>query len=81
MSFLLSMFLVSGCQNNTSNCVPAGCSSQVCVAESDAEGYVTTCEYKEEYSCLELSNCKFIDEKCQWEQTSEYLECLSEVRG
>jgi eight-cysteine-cluster-containing protein len=81
---LLSVFLISGCQVEDVvdiKCVAAGCSDQICTIDENAKDLVTTCEYKEEYSCLKFSNCKFIDDKCQWEQTDEYLGCLDEVRG
>jgi len=88
LSFLISVFFISGCQSNIDipidsgvKCVIGGCSSQVCTTEERAKGLVTTCEYREEYSCLKLSNCGFFDGKCGWEETPEYLQCLDGVRG
>ena len=83
MVFLL--VLISGCQNNFSpngiKCAAAGCSGQVCVTEEESKGLITTCEYREEYKCLELTNCGNYGSKCQWEQNDAYLKCLKEVSG
>ena len=88
LSFLISMFFISGCQNGVDTsinpevkCVIGGCSGQVCTTEERAEGLVTTCEYREEYSCLKLSNCGFFNGECGWEQNDEYLECMDGVGG
>jgi eight-cysteine-cluster-containing protein len=85
------MVFLSGCSHvndmpnvecvSDSDCVPAGCSSQLCVGEDKASDIVTTCEYREEYSCLEFSSCGCADNKCAWEVNSEYTGCLNEVRG
>ena len=61
-------------------CVPAGCSNQLCVLEEETKNIVTTCEYNEEYKCFVYSKCGYFDGECKWEETSEYLECLEEVR-
>ncbi|MEM4272621.1 MAG: eight-cysteine-cluster domain-containing protein, partial [Candidatus Bilamarchaeaceae archaeon] len=58
-----------------SDCVRAGCSSQLCVPSASA-GIVTTCEYKSEYDCLPLSHCGCNEGRCGWAQTPEYLNCL-----
>ena len=79
---LLSLIVLNGCQtevDNSVNCVPAGCSKQLCINEKNAEGLITTCEYKEEYKCLEFSNCGFYNGECEWDETAKYLECLTEV--
>jgi eight-cysteine-cluster-containing protein len=76
------LILVSGCQSvvEENKCAVGGCSGQVCTTGEMAKDLVTTCEYKEEYGCLELSNCKVIDGECGWEDTPEYLDCLEGVR-
>lgn len=82
MAILLSLVVLNGCQTevgNNINCVPAGCSNQLCINEKDADGLVTTCEYKDEYKCLEFSNCGFYEGECKWQETAKYLECLNEV--
>ena len=60
-----------------SDCVAAGCSSQLCVPISLSD-VVTTCEYLEEYDCLPLSHCGCYEGKCGWDQNQEYLNCLGE---
>lgn len=88
------MILISGCTHNTSNasngnnvecdsdsdCAAAGCSSQLCAPKEKASDIITTCEYKEEYSCLKLTSCGCVDNKCQWLENEGYNECLEEVR-
>lgn len=58
-----------------SDCVRAGCSSQLCVPSANAD-IITTCEYKEEYACLSLSSCGCNAGKCGWAETPDYLNCL-----
>ena len=55
-------------------CRATGCSGQVC-AEEDV---MTTCEYREEYSCYQSARCeRQQDGKCGWTETSELMQCLS----
>ena len=61
-----------------SDCSVAGCSAQVCTTAEEAPGVLTTCEYREEYRCLELTNCGCVEGKCAWAQTEEYASCLKE---
>jgi len=67
--------------SSDSDCAAAGCSSQLCVGADKASGIITTCEYKEEYSCLKLTSCGCINNKCSWNENENYLNCLEEVRG
>lgn len=63
-----------------SDCVRAGCSSQLCVPAS--QGNVsTTCEYIPEYACLAQTTCGCIEGSCGWRQTPEYINCLNQTRG
>jgi len=67
----------------SSDCVIGGCSSHLCVQKTDDEvagGFFTTCEYKEEYTCVRLTNCGCVQGRCQWEQTDEFQECLDTTR-
>jgi len=84
----LGLFIVgSGCQVDSpdfeclkdSDCAVAGCSSQLCVVAGDAEGVVTTCDFKEEYNCLRFTNCGCNERKCSWVEDPDYLDCLEEV--
>jgi|ETNmetMinimDraft_2_1059921.scaffolds.fasta_scaffold155328_1 eight-cysteine-cluster-containing protein len=86
---LLSLVLLNGCGHTNPNwectkdsdCAIAGCSSQVCTSVDKSDDLITTCEYLEEYKCLELSNCGCVDNKCQWAENNEYNGCLEEVRA
>ena len=62
-----------------SDCAVGGCSKQICGKRGEVEKIVTTCEWKEEYECLRLTSCKCIQNKCQWEQTKEYEQCLANL--
>lgn len=64
------------CQSD-SDCVVAGCSSQLCVPVSMAD-VVTTCEYLPEYDCLQYTTCGCHDDVCGWEENQEYLNCMEE---
>ena len=59
-------------------CAVAGCSSQLCVSADEAEGIVTTCEYRAEYACYQEASCEpQADGKCGWTQTPELQRCLA----
>ncbi|MBS3151539.1 eight-cysteine-cluster domain-containing protein [Candidatus Woesearchaeota archaeon] len=87
------LILISGCSlladnknkniecASNSDCAVVGCSSQLCVSADKASEIITTCEYREEYSCLKLTSCDCINNKCQWLENDNYNECLEEVRG
>ncbi len=87
---LLGIFFILGCGNQSkeiekvecvvdSDCVIGGCSSTVCQPK-DAEPIFTTCEYSPEYACYKQINCKCIEDKCQWEKTEKFEECVLEAR-
>lgn len=63
---------------NDSGCFTAGCSGQLCVPES-GKGIITTCEYRPEYACLNLTRCGCSAGKCAWEQNANYSQCLADV--
>ena len=63
-----------------SECAPAGCSGQICASGEKAKEIITTCEYKEEYSCLKLTSCGCVNNKCAWKENENYLNCLEGVR-
>ncbi|MBI2663985.1 eight-cysteine-cluster domain-containing protein [Candidatus Woesearchaeota archaeon] len=62
------------------DCASAGCSGQLCVPKNE-EGIITTCEYREEYSCLEFTSCGCIEGSCAWANTDEYAACLEQYSG
>jgi eight-cysteine-cluster-containing protein len=93
--FVALAAVVAGCQNaepvddviletecsTDSDCAVAGCSAQICTTAEEAPGMLTTCEYKEAYSCLELTGCGCVKGACAWAQTDEYVSCLEQVEG
>jgi len=66
--------------NLDTDCKKAGCSGQLCIS-ADKEDIATTCEYKEEYACYQETECKCVSNKCDWEQTSEFTECLQQYES
>ena len=56
------------------DCVPTGCSSQVCAPKGS--DLVTTCEWRPEYECLQLTSCGCVENRCAWEENPEYQSCL-----
>ncbi len=59
-------------------CAVAGCSGQLCVSAGEAEGIITTCEFKAEYACYREASCEpQADGKCGWTQTAELKRCLA----
>lgn len=62
---------------NTAECVPAGCSGQLCVDADEAGNIVTTCEWREEYGCYDTATCeRQTNGECDWTQTPELTSCL-----
>lgn len=60
------------------DCVPAGCSSQLCVDAAEAADIMTTCEWLPEYACYQEAACeRQTDGTCGWTQTPELEECLA----
>lgn len=54
-------------------CITTGCSSQIC-AEEDV---VTTCEFREEYTCYKGASCeRQTNGECGWTETQELQNCL-----
>lgn len=61
-------------------CSVGGCSQQICGEAGEAEEIVTTCEYREEYSCYVHSRCERQQNgECGWTETSELKQCLAEI--
>lgn len=59
-------------------CVVGGCSSQLCGEEAEMADIVTTCIYREQYSCYQTAKCeRQITGKCGWTETPELAMCLS----
>ncbi len=62
--------------DSDADCTVGGCSGQVCGNTAFASNVITTCEYKEIYSCYKQTSCSCIKSQCQWEETPAYLNCL-----
>ena len=59
------------------DCRVAGCSGQICTTASEARGTFTTCEYRDEYDCLQYTSCGCNDGYCGWKENTEYQNCLA----
>lgn len=70
------------CQTDE-DCVVTGCSSHLCMprAQVEKEPFFTTCEWKEEYACKELSTCGCFFGTCRWDQTTPYVDCLQKAQA
>lgn len=58
------------------DCVPAGCSSQLCVSKTNPN-IITTCEYSTAYACVKLTTCGCVNHACAWAANTAYNNCLS----
>ena len=90
MKKLMILFLVFiiGCSNINnatpediecsvdSDCAIGGCSGQLCLTKENSQNIITTCEYKEEYGCYKLTSCGCVKNKCQWQENSDFNNCL-----
>ena len=63
-----------GCSQDT-DCVIGGCSNQLCLPKS-AGNIMSTCEWKEEYGCYQLTTCGCSAAKCAWKQNDAFDKCL-----
>ena len=55
-------------------CYVSGCSGQIC---SDQQSAVSTCEYREEYSCYQSARCERQSTgQCGWTMTDQLYSCL-----
>lgn len=62
-------------------CVVGGCSGQFCISKSESEGFVSTCEYKEEYACYKTATCELqASGTCGWTQVPELTSCLESAK-
>ncbi len=62
------------------DCAVGGCSNQLCGNADAIEGIISTCEYREEYQCLELSACGCHAGRCGWEATDDFKACMERFR-
>ncbi len=65
-----------------SGCVVAGCSSQLCMEAKDAEGMMSTCEYRESYACYATALCERQPTGvCEWTPTPALSACLERAEA
>lgn len=71
-------FLDSSEAVTKNGCVVGGCSSELCVEESEGE-IASICIYKDEYACYKNAKCeRQAGGKCGWTETQELQACLAE---
>ena len=51
------------------DCSKAGCSNQICTTKKKSIYIITTCEFKEEYTCYHEWKCICVDNKCNWDDS------------
>lgn len=83
--FLLVVFSIVLITNNKNKseikvekigCKKTGCSGQLCL-ESTNENVVTTCEWREEYSCYQKAKCeRQKDGKCGITKDDQFNKCI-----
>lgn len=75
---ILSTFkLINTSPTDSVKCVVGGCSGQLCVEASKADGMVSTCEYTPSYACYKSATCEQqVSGECGWTQTEELTACL-----
>lgn len=62
-------------------CVPAGCSRELCVEADTADNIASTCVYKQEYACYKTAYCKRqADGKCGWTQSDTLKACVANAQ-
>lgn len=66
---------IGTCESD-SDCKVTGCNGELC---SEQE-MTSICMYKPEFECYSLTNCKCINGGCAWEQTEEFLNCITEKK-
>jgi len=86
LATILGLLFILGCEEqlpietkecvSDSDCIIGGCSGTVCQPKN-AEPVFTTCEYSPAYDCYKQISCKCIENKCQWDKTEKFEECIS----
>lgn len=60
-------------------CAVGGCSSELCLEESQKDKVVSTCILRPEYVCYKTATCeKQANGRCGWTQSQELVSCLSQ---
>jgi eight-cysteine-cluster-containing protein len=84
---IILLISISGCVTSTpviqctkdEDCITGGCSGELCGKKGEFDNIASPCIWKEEYTCLRLTRCQCIQNKCQWNQTPEYQQCLANI--
>lgn len=89
MTKIIKIFAITACLFTAFNayafaekptCRVGGCSGQVCESTFNAPT-ITTCEWREEYSCYKTAKCEVQnDGKCGWTMSKELEKCLAEKK-
>lgn len=63
------------CQRD-SDCSTGGCSGEICGPEEKMKKLTTICIYKPGYECLKLTKCRCLQNKCQWQKSRRFKNCM-----
>ncbi|MBU1704601.1 MAG: eight-cysteine-cluster domain-containing protein, partial [Nanoarchaeota archaeon] len=63
-----------------SDCKREGCSGTLCYPV-DAPEIATICNWEPEYACYKDISCGCVENKCSWQETTEFQECVSKARS
>ena len=61
------------------DCITGGCSGTICQSKN-VEPIMTTCEFLPQYACYKQIECRCINNKCQWDKTEEFNNCINQAR-
>ncbi len=82
LCLLASTSVASQTVRGAEGCVVAGCSSELCVEQSEAEteGRVSTCLYSPTFACYRNARCeRQSNHRCGWTKTPQLLRCLNQT--
>ena len=58
------------------DCGIGGCSGQICAPKDKAASIITTCEWRQEYGCYNLTACGCVSGKCAWKNNPRFDLCI-----
>lgn len=68
--------------STAADCMRWGCSNQNCGEPSEVKDMMGTCEWREEYRCHQLMDCKRgADKKCALSANENSKKCLTEIKA
>ncbi|MFH1236130.1 MAG: hypothetical protein V1685_04305 [Parcubacteria group bacterium] len=71
--------LTAGCEQDD-DCIVWGCSNHLCGLRDAVSDQVTTCEYRDEYACVNVTQCSCFSGECMWQPTEAYESCLAQYQ-